>query len=252
MDARRRSQFARRPSIARARRDASGRSASGRPATPGNAASTRDARPRLRTEPNDEQVPGVFLAGAASGQDQPTRGRVAPRTPARYRSAIAARAARNSRARRSWASPIAAARSVEVVLEPGRLDLVVPAPRRGIALPGVAADAVEPHRARPRRERVVVGHEHPALAGRDRLGRVEAEGAGSPEGAREPPAERRDRGREGVGDVLDDSGGSLPLAGRRYPRPRRRAGRPAARRRGLPRPRSSAARPRPRPPPGRR
>ena len=71
----------------------------------------------------------------------------------------------------------------QVVLEAHILDLVIPAAAGHVALPGITADAVQPHHPSAVRDRVVVGHEHPALAGRDRLGGVEAERAGRPPGA---------------------------------------------------------------------
>ncbi len=63
---------------------------------------------------------------------------------------------------------------------------------------------MQAHRPRPVGERGVVGREHPALAGRDGLRRVEAEGAGPADRAGEPAVERGDRRRERVRGVLDD------------------------------------------------
>ena len=58
------------------------------------------------------------------------------------------------------------------------------------------ADAVERHEAGPVGDGVVVGDEHPALARRDRLGRVERVGAGAARRSR--PSDRPDR-RPGSG-----------------------------------------------------
>ena len=63
-----------------------------------------------------------------------------------------------------------------VVLVAGLERLVGHEPARGIALPRVLVEAVQPERAQPLDDGRVVGREHPALAGGEVLGGVEAEG----------------------------------------------------------------------------
>ena len=75
----------------------------------------------------------------------------------------------------------------QVVLETRGGDLVEPVSRGRIALPRVVAYAVKPHRSSTGGKIVVVGDEHPSLAGGDRLCRVEAERAGTTDGPRKAP-----------------------------------------------------------------
>ena len=241
-DARRRA----RSSIARARRDASQpeRRRAGR-RRPGRSMSTasdgRAAAPRRTTN-----------RCQACSSPAPAAGSISRPSPRQVREALEVasgdRGPRRAQLRRPLQldQPDRRREVRQVVLEPGRLDLVVPAAGGRVALPGVAADAVEAHRPRPVGERRVVGREHPALAGRDRLGRVEAERPGAPDRPGEPPAERR---RSGDGKAWATSSMTgMPPAAARTPR---EVGR-QTRRCGRPRPRASADRSPPRPPPGRR
>ena len=86
-----------------------------------------------------------------------------------------------------------------VVLEAGHHDVVVPVSALVVALPGITAHAVQAHDAGAIEKRGLA-REHPALGGREVLGRVEAEGHGVGAGADEtaPVA-----GRHGVRGVLD-------------------------------------------------
>ena len=60
------------------------------------------------------------------------------------------------------------------------------------------------HQPRPVGDGVVVRDEHPALAGRDRLRRIEREGSDLPEGPGVAAIGATDPAREGVRRVLDD------------------------------------------------
>ena len=72
---------------------------------------------RLGPEAQHEQVPGVLDRRSPAGSRmRPSRRQV--RQPLEYRAAIAARAVLSSAARASWTSPIAAARSVRLSLNP--------------------------------------------------------------------------------------------------------------------------------------
>ena len=106
-----------------------------------------------------------------------------------------------------------------VVLVARVLDLVVPRAAGGVPLPGVAADPVERHQADAIRDGIVVGHEHAALAGRDRLGRVEGVGAHPADRPRVAAVRARRSG----------SGTRAP----RPPRPGSRAARAASTRRSI-------------------
>ncbi len=88
-----------------------------------------------------------------------------------------------------------------VVLEARDQDLVEPAAALVVTLPGVAAHAVQTDHARPGQE-LRIGGEHPALAGREILGGVEAEGDGIPLAADGSPLVA---GGQRVGRVLDDA-----------------------------------------------
>ncbi len=88
----------------------------------------------------------------------------------------------------------------EIVLVPVGENLVAPVARGGVALPGVAADAVQGEHACPLRGLGVAHDQHPALAGRDVLGGVEAEGSGIAQRAHASAAVAR---RQGVRGVLD-------------------------------------------------
>ena len=74
-------------------------------------------------------------------------------------------------------------------------------PRSGSRRP---ADPVERHHPGPVGDRVVVGDEHAALAGRDRLRGIERERAGPSERAGVPAARSADPARKRVRRVLDD------------------------------------------------
>src|SRR5437667_8524466 len=66
----------------------------------------------------------------------------------------------------------------QVVLEAAPRDLVVPVPRLRIPVPGVPADPVQAQNPHRLLERFAIGGNHPAFAGREVLGGVEAEGHG--------------------------------------------------------------------------
>ncbi len=111
----------------------------------------------------------------------------------------------------------------QVVLEPRRDDLVVPARHlRREAVEGVAAHAVQAHRPHARRHLGVAGHDHAAFAGRDRLVGVEAEHrrVGVERADQAAAAGRRQRMRR----VLDHAQAAAPGDGE----DRRHVGRQAA------------------------
>ncbi len=87
-----------------------------------------------------------------------------------------------------------------VVLEARDQYLVEPAAALVVALPGVAAHAVQTDHPRPRQE-LRIGREHPAFASREILRGVEAEGDGIALAADRSPLVA---GRQRVGRVLDN------------------------------------------------
>ena len=89
----------------------------------------------------------------------------------------------------------------EVVLEADIVDLVVPGAAARVPPPCVSRKTVEPHGPGAMGNIGRVGQEHPALARRDGLGRVEAECAG---GSHSAGGSAVAAARYGVGRILDD------------------------------------------------
>ncbi len=190
-------------SIARARRAARRRSGDWEVGDPRQLRVRRLGSPRLRPEPDHEQVPGVARIVDPRREDEPpVRGTV--RQPVQVSSGDRGTRLAELLGPRQLHEPERRGEVGQIVLEAGRLDLVVPRAAGRVALPGVAADPVQAHRTRPVRQRVVVGDEHPALAGRDGLRRVEAVRPGAADRPGEPAVEGRHRRGEGMGRVLDD------------------------------------------------
>ena len=191
--------------------------------------SPRSIRSRSEIEADDVQVPGVrAVRGVERGLDEvrdtrraQTRGVPPSKAPGEPRS---------SSARSSWTSAERRRDVGHVVLVADVLDLVVPRAARGVAVPGGPADPVQRHQPGAIGDGGVVGHEHPAFAGRDRLRGIERVGADRPERSRRIDRRAADPARERVGGVLDDRD-----AARARARATSARSRPAARRRGRPR-----------------
>ena len=96
----------------------------------------------------------------------------------------------------------------EVVLEAWSDDLIVPRAVSRIAAPRISGKTVKRHHPHALGQTVVVGHDHAAFAGRDRLVRVEGKtGRGRCSAAARPPRIRRSpapRRREAMRGILDD------------------------------------------------
>lgn len=93
-----------------------------------------------------------------------------------------------------------------VVLEPRRKYLVVPRTFGGITLPCIAADAVQRHHPAAVGQYIVIGADHAAFTGGDRLRRVEREAYGRthPRVHLLPDHLATVHGREGMCCILDD------------------------------------------------
>jgi len=90
----------------------------------------------------------------------------------------------------------------EVVLVSEGGDLVVPGSLRGVALPGIARDPVQPEHLHPGGKLVVIGGDHSAFARGEVLRGVEGEGGG---GANRTDALAAVLRRQGMGGVFDDA-----------------------------------------------